>query len=106
MSLTILLHNCKVRWELLAFSVSTLCNDVKHSISEIQMVSTLATSVITTWSVHKMQGVQVLGEILKEIENIYSYYAKTYNNTKYKPNPTEDLDDMRSPLTKNINENV
>ena len=53
-----------------------------------------------------MQGGQVLGEILKEIENIYSYYAKTYNNTKYKPNPTEDLDDMRSPLTKNINENV
>ena len=36
-----------------AVSVSTLRNDVKRSVEKNKMASTLAASVITTWSVHK-----------------------------------------------------
>ena len=57
-----------VETETAAFSVSTLRNDVRRFLSlryvmtsnvpfeKNKMASTLAVSVITTWSVHKMQG--------------------------------------------------
>ena len=43
-------------------SVSTLRNDVKRSLEKNKMASTLAVSVITTWSVNKMQGGRAPGE--------------------------------------------
>ena len=39
-----------------AVSVSTLRNDVKVPFEKNKMASTLAASVIATWSVHKLQG--------------------------------------------------
>ena len=46
-----------------AVSVSTLLNDVNVPFEKNKMASTLAASVINTWSAHKMQGGSTRGEI-------------------------------------------